>query len=135
MRNPNINQESFFILSTSGYIPKTEKVADPFDNQKSRINAHKAESYLKHLESERGKSQMAIVFDIFRAHPEGITDKEIYQITGIFPSTVSARRNDINNSTDPAYNIYKIAPVRDKDGKPLKRNGGLINCLKSKYGL
>jgi hypothetical protein len=120
-----------FILSVSGFVPNPKfiKPADPLIEHKSRINAEKRKSLLRHITSQAGKSQTRIVFDIFRAHPEGLTDKEVYQIVGIFPSTVSARRNDIDNAKEGEFNIWIFKTVLNPDGLAKIRDGGRVHRL------
>ena len=130
MRN-NKQQESMFVLGVQGFIPNPKfiKPADPFIEHKSRVNAHKHEAFLRHINSQAGKSQTQIVFDIFKAHPEGLTDKEVYQIVNIFPSTVSARRNDINNDKDGDFNIWIFKTVLNPDGSAKIRDKGIVHRL------
>ena len=131
MKKNNLQQESMFILGVQGFISNPEfiKPADPLIEHKSRINAEKRESLLRHINSQAGKKQVQIVFDIFKAHPEGLTDKEVYQIVGIHTNTISARRNEIHNAKDGEFNIWIFKTVLNPDGTAKIRAGGRVHRL------
>jgi hypothetical protein len=110
------------------------EVKDPYYHQGSRINAHKRETLDKHMNSENGKRQLERVFDFYLGNPTGLTDREISDLyefthdTRCNPSTVSARRHDIEDGRVEGFTIQPLIV----DGEPFKRNGGIVHCLVSK---
>lgn len=109
------------------------EVKEPWYYQKSRVNADKAITYEEHVESPEGIRQLERVFQIYDQEGD-LTDREISDIyesafeVRCNPSTISARRNDIINGKVEGYTVVPLIV----DGKPLKRDGGQVNCLKRK---
>jgi len=115
-------------LLTEINVGKTYHGIDPYSHQKSRVNQHKHEVYLEHLDSERHKTQMKQVFELHKSHPEGLTDREVFELTGIPINLVSARRDDIEKDR-LWYSIYSFEIVKNPDGKNKIRNKGNVRRL------
>jgi len=73
---PKLIQESLFHIRPAGIVPNIPKSDDPYSHQKSRINATKAEHYQNHINSNKGKRQVDLVFDALMANPNS-TDREV----------------------------------------------------------
>lgn len=99
MPKSKLIQESLFHLGLAGIVPNIPKSDDPYSHQKSRINATKAEHYQNHINSDKGKRQVDLVFDALMANPNS-TDREIQSVIEswgcpIEISAIPARRADI----------------------------------------
>ena len=119
----NRQQSLFTFLNVVDTFP-----TDPYSHQKTRTNADKAETQAQNEDSGNAEKQREIVKETYQNHPDGLTDKEIWKLTAIFPSTVSARRNDFIDGKVKGFTVVPIIV----NGKPLKRDGGKVNKLVSK---
>jgi len=115
-------------LLTQISIGKTYKSIDPYGHQKSRINQHKSEVYLEHLESKRHETQMKQIVDLHRKYPEGLTDREVLELTGIPINIVSARRKDIDNDK-LWFAGYRFIIAKNPNGKDKIRCKGKVRIL------
>jgi len=65
---------------------------------------------------------------LHKSHPEGLTDREVFELTGIPINLVSARRDDIEKDR-LWYSIYSFEIVKNPDGKNKLRNKGNVRRL------
>jgi hypothetical protein len=71
---------------------------------------------------------MKQVFELHKSHPEGLTDREVFELTGIPINLVSARRDDIEKDR-LWYAGYKFMIAKNPDGTDKIRRKGKVRIL------
>jgi len=79
-------------------------------------------SYKQIINKPDTNIQRNIIRNMLLAHPEGITDLEICVLTGFIRTSVTARRNEIENVT-----VIGIAKIQDENGDRLNTLWGFQN--------
>jgi len=80
------------------------------------------ENYKQTLQKEETNVQRDIIRHILVGHPEGITDLEICNITGISRSSVTARRNELKD-----VEAIGFAKIITSDGDRLNTLWTIVN--------